>query len=97
MGPGETIGLIAVLFAAVKIFGPVGMAIGDRLRGRRREPESDRRLAEEVDTLRERVGELEEMQRRMVELEERVDFTERLLAQPRPPAGVGVPAEESVR
>jgi hypothetical protein len=39
----------------------------------------------ELDGLRERVRLLEEMQPRMVELEERVDFTERIVAQGREP------------
>jgi hypothetical protein len=90
MGPFETIALVAVLFAAVKIFGPVGAAIGDRLRGRR---EPDHLLAEEVDALREQMREMEKMQPRLVELEERVDFAERLLAQPQQPARVGARTE----
>lgn len=85
MGPFETVGLVAVLFAVVKIFGPVGSAIGDRLRGRR--PEPDHQLAEEVDQLR----------TRLAEVEERLDFAERLLAQPQQPSRLGVPAEESGR
>jgi hypothetical protein len=96
VGPGETIGLIAVVFAAVKIFGPVGAAIGDRLRGRRgREPEP--MLVEEVAVLRERVRQLEEMQPRMAELEERVDFAERLLAQPHKPGRAGELIEDGGR
>jgi Tfp pilus assembly protein PilO len=39
----------------------------------------------ELDGLRERVRQLEEMQPRMVELEERVDFTERIVAKTREP------------
>jgi hypothetical protein len=39
----------------------------------------------ELDGLRERVRQLEEMQPRMAELEERVDFTERIVAQTREP------------
>jgi hypothetical protein len=93
MGPFETVALVAVLFAGVKIFGPVGAAIADRLRGGRRQGEHAPLLAEEVDALRDRVGQLEEMQRRMLELEERVDFAERLLARPERPARVGAPAE----
>ena len=94
MGPFETIALVAVLFAAVKIFGAGGAALGDRLRGRR---EPDQLLAEEVDTLREQMRQLEKMQPRLVELEERVDFAERLLAQPQQPARVGARAEGSGR
>lgn len=39
----------------------------------------------ELEGLRERVRQLEEMQPRMLELEERVDFTERIVAQGREP------------
>jgi hypothetical protein len=39
----------------------------------------------EVDTLRERVRQLEEMAPRMAELEDRLDFTERVVAQGREP------------
>jgi len=39
----------------------------------------------ELEGLRERVRQLEEMQPRMLELEERVDFTERIVAQGRDP------------
>jgi uncharacterized protein involved in exopolysaccharide biosynthesis len=39
----------------------------------------------ELDGLRERVRQLEELQPRMAELEERVDFTERIVAKTREP------------
>jgi hypothetical protein len=39
----------------------------------------------EVDTLRERVRQLEELAPRMAELEDRLDFTERVVAQGREP------------
>ena len=39
----------------------------------------------ELEGLRERVRQLEEMQPRMLELEERVDFTERIVAKSREP------------
>jgi hypothetical protein len=75
--------LIAVTIGTVKLLtGPIGMAIGDRIRGGRRGAESDPRMADEVDALRERVRQLEHMHLRVTELEERVDFTERFLAQP---------------
>jgi len=41
----------------------------------------DRRLGDEVELLRARVAELEVLGGRMVELEERLDFAERLLAE----------------
>lgn len=97
MGPGETIGLIAVAFAAVKIFGPIAAALGRRLSGVRPEREPSSSVVEELDALRERVHGLEEMQTRMLEVEERLDFAERLLAQPRPAARMGEPAEGSGR
>lgn len=51
-------------------FSPVGKAIADRIRGRTLDPGPDPAVYEELERLR---GE-------MAELEERVDFTERLLA-----------------
>jgi hypothetical protein len=42
-------------------------------------------LLSEVDQLRERVRQLEQVPSRMTELEERMDFTERLLARSREP------------
>jgi hypothetical protein len=52
----------------------------------------------ELESLRERVRQLEEMPRRMVELEERIDFTERVLAQPQQqPARIGGSAEGGER
>ena len=69
MGPFDLVGLLAVSFAAVKILGPLVEAIGDRIRGRR-SPAADPALGEELDRLRDRLA----------EVEERVDFAERLLA-----------------
>jgi hypothetical protein len=54
-------------------FSPVGRAIADRIRGRSVEPGPDPAVYEELDRIR---GE-------MSELQERVDFTERLLAKSR--------------
>jgi hypothetical protein len=67
----EALVIIAFTFAAVKIFtGPLGAAIGDRLRGRRRDRSPDHLMAAEVDQVR----------TRLAEVEERLDFAERLLA-----------------
>jgi hypothetical protein len=93
VGPGETFGLIAVAFAAVKIFGPIAAALGRRLSGVRPERAPGPVVIEELDALRERLHRLEEMQTRMVELEERLDFTERLLAQPAQSARLGADVE----
>lgn len=54
-------------------FSPVGRAIADRIRGVTSEPSPDPAVYEEIERMR---GE-------MAELQERVDFTERLLAKSR--------------
>lgn len=70
------------LIAGVTIIlrGPLGKALANRLEGRRAGPNDD---AGEVAELRERLQELEQQQGRMHELEERLDFAERLIAQQR--------------
>jgi hypothetical protein len=69
----DAIGLAAVMFGLAKILtGPIGRAIADRLRGAPR-PAQDPALTSEVDLLRTRLG----------EVEERLDFAERLLASAR--------------
>lgn len=72
--------LIALAFigGVVAVFWPLMRAIARRIEGKGR---VDPALLEELDHLRARMGDLEAMQGRMAELEERVDFTERLLAQ----------------
>lgn len=69
---------VAVVGGAVMIFWPLMRAIARRIEGKIK---ADPALLEEIDQLRSRVGDLEAMQHRMAELEERVDFAERLLAQ----------------
>jgi len=69
---------VAVMGGAVMIFWPLMRAIARRIEGK---VKADPALLEEIDHLRSRVGDLEAMQHRMAELEERVDFAERLLAQ----------------
>ncbi len=54
-------------------FSPVGKAIADRIRGHREVPEGDPAVYEELDRMRQE----------LTELQERVDFTERLLARGR--------------
>ena len=59
---------------AVAIFrGPLGKALGERIAGRPRELDH----SAESDALR---GEVEDLRWRLTELEERLDFTERVLA-----------------
>jgi Tfp pilus assembly protein PilO len=69
---------IAVTIAAVKIFGPLFAAWARRLEGRGGES-----LRGEIEQLRQDVAELDGMRARVAELEERVDFAERLLVNPR--------------
>jgi hypothetical protein len=70
MGPFDAIAFAVLCLGLVKIFnGPLARAVADRLRGRT-VPENDSVLLAEVDQLRERLA----------EVEERLDFAERLLA-----------------
>ena len=69
---------LAFVGGFVAVFWPLMRAIARRIEGKGR---TDPALLEELDHLRSRVNDLEAMQMRMGELEERVDFTERLLAQ----------------
>jgi len=69
VNPAEMFALFAVAFVIVKVLGPIGVAIGHRIRGGR-DSAPDHRLAVEVDELR----------TRLAEVEERLDFAERLLA-----------------
>ncbi len=70
MGPFDAIAFVALCVGLVKIFtGPVAKALADRVRGRTG-AEPDPALLAEMDQLRERLA----------EVEERLDFAERLLA-----------------
>jgi hypothetical protein len=70
-----TIGAVAILR------GPIGKALADRLAGRVPQvlPPADHGLRDEVEDLR----------YRMTDLEERLDFAERMLAQHRQPEQLG--------
>ena len=69
----DAIAIVALAIVMVKLFtGPIGAAIAERIRGGAR-PADDPALASEVDHLR----------GRLAEVEERLDFAERLLAQAR--------------
>jgi Tfp pilus assembly protein PilO len=68
----HVVALMAVAFALVKVFGPIGAALAERIRGRA-QPAADAALAADMDHLR----------GRLAEVEERLDFAERLLAQAR--------------
>src|SRR5215217_6832858 len=74
--------VLAALAATVIILWPIMRAFGRRLEGK---SVADPALRAEVEQLHARIGEVEVLQARVAELEERVDFTERLLAQNREP------------
>ena len=77
-GAGELAMFLAIGAAAVGVlFGPVGSALARRLAGR---PEPDDNQAE-IDEMRTRMtDEVEDLRHRLAEVEERLDFAERLLA-----------------
>lgn len=68
-----------ILFALLR--GPVGKAIGKMLEGH---TASDDQAVQRIEQLEDRVNDLLIDQQRVVELEERLDFAERLLAQREP-------------
>jgi hypothetical protein len=73
--------LLGVGLMVVALIWPLIKAIARRIEGGSASAE----VAAELEGLRERVRQLEEMQPRMLELEERVDFTERIVAKSREP------------
>lgn len=73
--------------------GPVGRALARRIDGTAGQPEG--LPSAEAEELRRRVSELEQQQGRLLELEERLDFAERLLAQSREPARLPEPGARS--
>jgi hypothetical protein len=78
MGKGFAVpvGILGVVGGVVVMLGPVGKAIAARISGRA----DTGLLPEEAEEILARLHELEQGQARIAELEERLDFTERLLA-----------------
>jgi hypothetical protein len=70
--------VIAALAATVIILWPIMRAFARRVEGR---GGTDAALRSDVEHLHARLGDVDALQARVAELEERVDFTERLLAQ----------------
>jgi hypothetical protein len=81
MLPPQMIALItmACVAGAAFILYPIARAIARRLEGRGSDPQ----LLQQVEELRDRMRDFDSVQHRVAELEERLDFTERLLAQRR--------------
>ena len=77
---------LALVAGVVAIFWPLIRAIGRRIESKGRH---DPALMDELEQLRHRLSDVEAMQSRIAELEERVDFAERLLAQKRQPEQLG--------
>jgi hypothetical protein len=74
---------LAGIFGTVSILrGPLGRALAERIQGRRA---LDAAEARELEELRERIAMLEEGQAQLADLQERLDFAERLLARQPPP------------
>ncbi len=73
--------IIAGLAAATLVLWPLVRALARRLEGKGAQSAA---LQAEVDELRGRVHELEGTQSRLLDLEERLDFTERILTQKEP-------------
>jgi hypothetical protein len=81
-GPGVSESILiamtigATMIAVVKLLGPIATALGRRLEG----SHGTHAVDEELSVLRDRVGEVEGLRERVMELEERVDFAERMIA-----------------
>jgi hypothetical protein len=76
------------LVAATIILWPVMRALARRLEGK---GAADPALRAEVEQLHHRLGEVDMLHQRVAELEERIDFTERMLA--RAPAPAALPGD----
>ncbi|MGH7516676.1 MAG: hypothetical protein ACREOC_04280 [Gemmatimonadales bacterium] len=84
---GQFAMFLAVAAGALGIFfGPIGRAVGRLIEGPKRGPAADDPV---VHDLRARVEQLEAERGRIAELEERIDFAERMLAQQREPGRIG--------
>jgi Tfp pilus assembly protein PilO len=74
--------VLAALAAATIILWPIMRAFGRRVEGK---GVADPAMRSDIEQLQARIGEVDALQARVAELEERVDFAERLLAQNREP------------
>jgi Tfp pilus assembly protein PilO len=79
--PGVTLLIVvAIVGGATILLLPLVRALARRLEGRSRE---DPALRGEMDHVRARLSEIDSLQLRLSEMEERLDFAERMLAQQR--------------
>jgi hypothetical protein len=79
-GPAIVMMTLLVMTAVTIVLWPIARALARRLEGR---GTADTALRAEMEQLHHRLGEMDLMQGRIAELEERLDFAERLLAQSR--------------
>jgi hypothetical protein len=77
--------VVFALIAATIILWPVMRALARRLEGKGADPA----LREEVERLHHRLAEVDVLQGRIAELEERIDFTERILVRGQETPGPG--------
>jgi len=84
--------ILFVVSVGLVLKGPLGRALAKRIEGSRAADHDTVQRLEEVEA---RLQTLELTQERMLELEERLDFAERLLAREKDPARLGHPGAES--
>jgi hypothetical protein len=87
-GPMVVMIVFLTMLAATVILWPVMRALARRLEGK---GQGDAALRAEVEQLQQRLGEVDHLHQRVAELEERIDFAERMLA--RPPAPAALPGD----
>jgi Tfp pilus assembly protein PilO len=84
--PALVMMVVAVMAALTIVLWPIARALARRLEGR---GTVDAELRAEVEQLRHRLAEVDGLQVRIAELEERLDFTERLLVRGQDAAAEG--------
>jgi len=85
-GPPAVVMIVFLaLLATTVILWPVMRALARRLDGK---SAADPALRAEIEQLHQRLGEVDGLQQRVAELEERIDFTERMLARAQSPAAL---------
>lgn len=89
--PALVIMVMAFMAAVTVVCWPIARAIARRLEGKHA---GDPALRQEVDELHHRLAEVDALQARIGELEERLDFAERLLARGDTAAPVQLPRGE---
>ena len=71
--------LIGVVIVAVKVLGPIARAWARKIEGKVGDPQ----ILSDLEQMRDQLGEVDHLRQRVGELEERLEFTERLLTERR--------------